>query len=155
MKSNLTTHPHTATPQIYKQTDGRLFCMIEVEISVPSRVAAMLAERGGAHIIPSAAILDAADVGKRARNWKSSRRRGAKQTPPLVSLLAKAAAEGCDTPINIEIPPEGWHLVGMLCGKLGITPGQWLVACSTYNADHEESLIESQLAGIAGEMMPP
>jgi hypothetical protein len=115
----------------------------------------MLAERGGAHIIPSAAILDAADVGQRARNWKSGRRRGAKQTPPLASLLAKAAAEGCDTIINIEIPPENWHLVGMLCGKLGITPGQWLVACSTYNADHEESLIESQLAGIAGEMMPP
>jgi hypothetical protein len=155
MKTTITTHPHTATPQIYKQANGRLFCMIEVEISVPSRVAAMLAERGGAHIIPSAMIGNAADVGKRARNWKNGCRIGAKQTQPLISLLAKAAAEGCDTPINIEIYPEGWHLMGMLCGKLGITPGQWFVACATYNADVEESRIEAQLAGIAGEMMLP
>lgn len=145
MKTNLTTHPHTATPQIYQQADGRLSPLIEVEISVPSRVAAMLAERGSAHIIPSAYILDADDVGRRARNWKSGGRTG----PPLTSHLATAAAEGCDTPIKIAFSVEGWHLVGTLCGKLGITPGQWLVACAAYNAALEESHIEAQLAGIA------
>ena len=149
MKNNLTTHAHTATPQIYKQADSQLFTLVEVEISVPSRVAAMLAERGRAHIIPSAYIHDADDVGKRARNWKSGCRIGAMQTPPLVSLLAPITAEGCNTPIKIAFSVEGWHLVGTLCGKLGITPGQWLVACAAYNAAIEESHIEAQLADLA------
>lgn len=149
MKNNITTHPHTATTRIYTDDKCECFALIEVEITVPSRVAAMLEERGRAHIIPSACIINAADVAKRARNWKSGCRIGARQTPPLVSLLAQATAEGCDTPIKIAFSVEGWHLVGMLCGKLGITPGQWFVACAAYNAALEESRIEAQLAGIA------
>ena len=98
--------------------------------------------------IPSAYIHDAADVAKCARTWKSGLRIGAKKIPPTARHLAPITAEGCDTPIKIELSVEGWHLVGTLCGKLGITPGQWLVACAAYNAAFEESQIEAQLAAL-------
>lgn len=81
---------------------------------------------------------------------------GVKKIQPLTNYLDHANAEGCDAPIKIEISPEGWHLVGMLCVKLAITPGQWFVACATYNAEDEERHIEAMtgdadlIAGSSG-----
>lgn len=149
MKAMLPTHPHTATTQIHHHTAGGYFARIAVEISVPSRVAAMLPEHAGRHYIQSANVVSLSDVRPRALNWKGGRTRGGKRILPLVTHLEQATAEGCNTSIKIEIPPDEWHLVGILCGKLGITPGQWFVACATYNAAVEESAIEAQLASIA------
>lgn len=149
MKAKLPTHPHTAATQIHHHTAGGYFARIAVKISVPSRVAAMLPEHAGRHSIQSAHVVSLADVRPRALGWKGGSTRRGKRILPLVTHLDQATAEGCDTSIKIEIPPDEWRLVGMLCGKLGITPGQWFVACAAYNAAVVESAIEAQLASIA------
>lgn len=49
----------------------------------------------------------------------------------------------------LALSVEEWHLIGMLCGKLGITPGQWFLACAGYNANLEEEAISKKLDAIA------
>lgn len=147
MKSNTPAHPHTATTAIYRQTNGNLIARVDIEIRVPSRVSALLPENGGVHVIPSAGIGKPELMKTRAHGWKRSHRQ--LKTRPLESYLEPTTAEGCDTPIQIRITPEEWHLVGLLCGKIGITPGQWFVACAAYNAEVEESIIDRQLAAVS------
>lgn len=148
MKTTLPEHPHTASLRIFADNDCTPFAMIEVEISVPSRVAALLPEQHGIHFIRCAHVIDSNNVRQRARNWKSGPRIGARKIQPIATYLDQAAAEGCDASIKIEIRPEEWHFIGMLCGQLRITPGQWFVACATYNAEVEDRSIEAMLAGM-------
>jgi hypothetical protein len=142
------TFPHTASMKRFQDPAGNSHSRIAVEFAVPSRVAAMLPESGGLHTIPSAGIGLDSVLKIRARGWKHGFKRGGLALPALRTFLAPAAAEGCNAPITIAITPDEWHLVGMLCGILRITPGQWFVACAAYNAGIEEAAIEAQLAAL-------
>ncbi len=112
-----------------------------VKFSVPSRVAAHLDEQGGVSIICCAGIGQMKLMAQRVRRWNHP----FKTSPPHRQNLEAAAAEGCDTRIRVVLSPDEWHLVGHLCGRLRITPGQWFVGCATYNANLAESIMEKSL----------
>ena len=138
-KTTIPAHPHEAFPQVMIDTAKRYLVRVDVVLSVPSRIAALLPEDSArTHFIQCAGIGNEQQLACRARGWKRN----------LAGYLVAAIEEGCDTPIKLQITAEEWHLVGRLCGKLNITPGQWYLSCAAYNAALEEHYIEAKLATI-------
>jgi hypothetical protein len=138
--------PHTSSLLLSPLSpDGSARVSVVVNFSVPSRVAAHLEEKGKASIIPSAGIGGLEYLARRVRRWSNP----CGKKPPTREHLHSAADEGCDTPICVHLSPEEWHLIGQLCGRLRITPGQWFVACAGYNAQIAEESIEKTLLALA------
>jgi len=144
-KKHLPAIPHTIGHATRTWSDGR-FCelVIIVEFSIPSRVAAHLVEHEGGIVIPCAGIAGAERIPHRVRQWN----RGFQDYPPHREYLQAAAAEGCNTPVRVHCSPAEWHLIGYLCGRLRITPGQWFVACAAYNAEVAETEMEKALMSL-------
>jgi hypothetical protein len=130
--------PYSAKTQILKFKDGTLIAKVIVTVKAPSRVEVLLNENHGLHTVRSATILDVPDVSVRARGWKCK----------ISKLHTLALAEGLDGAIRVAITPEEWHLVGLLCGRLGITAGDWYLGCAAYNAGINEQEIDEMLENI-------
>lgn len=137
----------------YRVSNGNRPRYVIVKIRVPSRVAAMLEEStGGFFGIPSAGIVDAKMIQNRKANWKTGKIYGKRRDPGSLTgpqRLESAIGEGCDTKIRVWISSQEWQLVNTLCTELGITPGQWYVACAHYNASVQEAIIDTALAAVA------
>jgi hypothetical protein len=144
MKKKLTAIPHTASHVLMTSNEGHHYAMVDVTLAVPSRVAAHLAERqNGESVIPCAGIGSMKFIALRVRQWT----RPFKGNPPLREHLM-SIEEGCDTSIRVSRPLEEWHLIGYLCGRLRITPGQWFAACAAYNAEVAEKAMDKALRSL-------
>lgn len=134
---------HIAAVSPMHRTDGSVDLALQIEFAVPSRVAALLLEHRGFFHIPCSKIGTLELIASRVRSWKS---RTTKWRPQLEYLTA-AVTEGCDTAIKVRMGVQEWHLIGILCGRLNISPGQWFVAAS-YNAEVGEEQLDKVLATL-------
>lgn len=148
MKATLPAVPHTTRLQIYRDDAGRPYPAVLVEFSAPSRFLALLPENDGIHCIPAAGLGTLEIVERRARRWNSGVVIYGKKTRPKREHLEDAVREGCDSTMRVLLSPDEWHLVGIICGRLKITPGQWFLGAAGYNASVEESHMDQILAAL-------
>jgi hypothetical protein len=145
VKKQLPAIPHTVSYATRNWPDGRFSELVMiVGFLIPSRVAAHLVEREGGIVIPCAGIGDIEHIPHRVRQWN----RSFQDHPPGREYLQAAAAEGCNTSVRVHCSPAEWHLIGYLCGRLRITPGQWFVAGAARNAKVSEAEIEEALMAL-------
>lgn len=122
---------------------GHLCPRVLVSFNVPSRVAAILPEHGEYHWIISAQIPSDYYLDCAAKSWRGTSNKHCSRTGPV--RVAAALSEGCDTKITVCLTVEHWHLIGRICGKLGMTPGAWLLAAAIHNADLDEREIAKDI----------
>ena len=143
-------HAYTAAMKRFVDPHGNYCRLMAVQFNVPSRVEAMLSQSGDIYHIPCASIGEASNLETRANSWRKPFRlwRKLPLRPALHTTIPALIEEGCDTPILIALSKAEWQLVGVLCGMLRITPGQWFLACAGYNAAVEEERISRMLESI-------
>ena len=146
MKTNTHPVPYTATVRLCRNPAGEQIPGVEIKVKAPSQIVAMLPETAGQHLIMAAELEDSngrdplLDVPTRARSWK---RDGSSR-----EMLSNAIKEGLDDEIRLLITVTQWHAIGTLCGKLGITPGEWYLGSAAYNANLTERAITKALESI-------
>lgn len=148
MKTTLPEVPHSTSLHIYRDSAGRAFPAVIVAFPAPSRFLALLSETDGVHLIQSAGIGDHKIIAGRARIWNHGMNTRLNQFRPTREQLQEAVTEGCNATMRVRLSPDEWHLVGNLCGRLRITPGQWFLGCAAYNACFEEEKISKMLESI-------